>query len=121
MDSRLVYINYEAFLVPMLDFHNFRQDETTSQRQLKAKFDENKQTEIKTNDKYAIGQQVFENLGLNSDNLLLYHGLVLQDNPNDCFSLSVSFAEKNDDQLKEERKVFFGRYFMFDRNYLDMM
>ena len=36
LDTRLVYINFEAFLVPMLDFANFE----TSSPVVKLKFDE---------------------------------------------------------------------------------
>ncbi len=118
LDTRVIYIDYEAFLVPMLDFENF----DTQQEVFKAKFDESYQkSEIKARSSVKADEQIFRNIGFNNENYLLYHGIVLKDNPQDCYSLSLSFSERKDDNLKTNRAQFFARYFLFDKTGSDQM
>jgi hypothetical protein len=122
LDSRLMYINYEAFLIPMLDFANYQEDEENPTRTFRPKFDEGySKTDIKTQGNYAKDKQVFENIGYSGDNYLLYHGISLPNNGHDCYSTSLTFSEKQEDNLREYRKAFFARYFLFDKNDIDQM
>ena len=110
LDTRAIYIDYEAFLVPMLDFENY----DTNQAVFKAKFDEGyKVSEIRARSSVRADEQIFRNIGFNNENYLLYHGIALKDNPQDCYSLSLSFSERKDDSLKTNRAQFFARYFLF--------
>lgn len=118
LDTRLVYINFEAFLVPMLDFANFE----TSSPVVKLKFDEAyKNSEILASRNYRPEEQIFRNIGFTNENYLLYHGIVFKDNPQDCYSLTLSFSERKDDNLKLNRARFFSKYFLFDKNQEDVM
>ena len=118
LDSRLIYIDYEAFLVPMLDFANF--DPTLPV--FKGKFDETySKSEIKTTSSIREDTQIFRNIGFNNENYLLYHGLALKNNQQECFSLSLTFSERKDDSLKTNRASFFAKYFLYDKNDADLM
>lgn len=121
LDSRMIYVGYEAFLIPMMDLAQPRESAKNPARVLKLKFDENGNAFVKANSDFFESQEVFENIGYNSDNYLLYKGLVLKNNFYDCFSLAASFNEKAEDGLKEVRKAVFSRYFLFDSNVSDLM
>lgn len=120
LDSRLIYVDYEAFLIPMLDFANYKESTQNPTKILRAKFDESyTTTEIKAMEDVGANSQIFENLGYSNDNYLLYHGIVLKDNSHDCYSLSLSFSERQDDSLREQRRTFFGKYFLYDKSNSD--
>lgn len=58
----------------------------------------------------------------NGDNLLVYHGLTLDNNDeHDCLSLSLTFNERKDDRLVHERSKFFGKFFLYDSNHFDLI
>jgi hypothetical protein len=119
LDSRIIYVNYEAFLIPMLDFANYRE---VTEKALRLKFDEAYQTtQIKADSLISKDSQVFVNLGMSNENYLLYHGIALRDNSHDCYSVSLSFSERQDDELKANRKEFFAKYFLYDKNDIDQM
>lgn len=122
LDSRIKYVDYEAFLLPMVDFANFRENPENPSRVFKANFD-SAYTKTVINAPYDLkrDEQLFVNIGFNNDNYLLYHGFVLKDNSHDCYSTSLSFSERQDDPLREHRKVFFARYFLYDKNVQDQM
>ena len=121
LDSRMVYIDYEAFLIPMLDSVNMKESAKNPSRVLKLKFEENGDSVVRASSDFSKGQEVFENIGFNSDNYLLYKGIVLENNFHDCYSLIASFSEKAEDGLKDFRKAVFSRYFLFDSNVSDIM
>jgi len=121
LDSRMIYIDYEAFLVPMLDFAHPKESSNNPSRVLKLKFEENGESIVRAMTDFQKGQEVFENSGFNSDNYLLYKGAILENNFHDCYSLAASFTEKSEDGLKEFRKAVFSRYFLFDSNVSDLM
>lgn len=121
LDSRMIYIDYEAFLVPMLDIFQPKQSHKNPYKVLKLKFEENGNSIVKAIDNFEKGKEVFENIGFNSDNYLLYKGLVIENNFLDCYSLSASFNDKAEDGLKDIRKAVFSRYFLFDSNVSDLM
>jgi hypothetical protein len=118
MDTRLIYIDYEAFLVPMLDFANFE----TTLPVFKSKFEDTySKTELKTVSSIKEEAEIFRNVGFNNENYLLYHGIALQNNQQECYSLSLSFTERKDDNLKSNRAAFFAKYFLYDKNDSDLM
>jgi hypothetical protein len=117
----MIYIDYAAFLVPMLDLAQPKESAKSLSRILKLKFEENGNSVVKAMTDFSQGQEVFENIGYNSDNYLLYKGLVLENNFYDCYSLAASFNDKAEDGLKEIRKAVFSRYFLFDSNVSDLM
>lgn len=121
LDTRLIYIDFEAYLIPMLDLANVRESSRNPAKVLKLKFDENGSSVARAASDFARGQEVFENNGYNSDNMLLYKGFVLENNFHDCYSLIGSFSEKSEDGLKDMRKSVFSRYFLFDSNVGDIM
>jgi hypothetical protein len=122
IDSRATYIDYEAFLAPMLDIANFKESTKNPLKLNKNKFEpETNTAEIKAIDFYSQNFQVYVNPGLNSDHYLIYHGFVLDPNVHDCYSLSLSFSDKSDDDLRDKRKQFFAKYFLFDSNENDEM
>jgi len=121
LDSRIVYIEYEAFLVPMLDFALPNEAANNPSRVLKLKLEENGDSIVRAMSDFSKGKEVFENYGYNSDNYILYKGTVIENNFHDCYSISVSFSDKAEDGLKEIRKAVFSKYFLFDSNVSDVM
>jgi hypothetical protein len=105
----------------MLDLANYRESTKNPLKVNKPRFNpETKVAEIKAIDYFAENFQVFINPGLNSDHYLIYHGFVLDPNVHDCYSLTLSFMDRDDD-LKYKRKEFFSKYFLFDSNDTDEM
>ena len=121
LDSRQITIDFEAFLVPMLDLVQLKESAVNPSRILKLKFEENGDAVVRAMADFSKGQPVFENFGLNSDDYLIQKGIVLENNFHDCYSLSASFNDKAEDGLKEFRKAVFSRYFLFDSNVSDNM
>ena len=106
----------------MVDFANFRENPENPSKVFRANFDPSySRTVITSPSDIKKDEQVYVNIGFNSDNYLLYHGFVLKDNSHDCYSVSLSFSEKNDDPLKDHKRAFFGRYFLYDKNTVDLM
>ncbi len=122
VDSRTRYVGYEGFLIPMYDFAGFKESTKQSSTLDKIKFEENSNsTNIHSMDDFKAGEEVFVNLGFNSDNYLLYQGTIVDPNSHDCFSIISSFSERQDDALKSKRKEFFSKFFLFDKNEVDEM
>jgi hypothetical protein len=122
IDSRISYVDFEGFLVPMLDLANYRESTKNPSKLFKPRFNPDTHiAEIKAIDYSAQDFQVWTNPGLNSDHYLIYHGFVLDPNVHDCYSLTLSFSERNDDDLRFKRKQFFSKYFLFDHNDNDEM
>jgi len=123
LDSRLIYVDYEAFLIPMLDFANFGENQKTYPTKLfRPKFNEEYiTTEIKAENNFARGSQILVNPGQTGDQYLLHHGISIPNSKSNCYSLSLSFSDRQDDPLKDIRKEFFSSYFLFDQNHFDMM
>ncbi len=113
LDSRLIYIGYEAFLVPMLDFANYKENETDPHKVLAPIFTDNS-AEIKSGAHYTKDQEIFESLKYSNDNYLVYHGIVLENNYHDCYSVALNFLNNREDKLKEKRREFFSRFFLYD-------
>jgi hypothetical protein len=122
LDSRIMYVDFEAFLIPMVDFANYKENPKNPLRIFKAKFDETyTTTDIKAGYDVKKGDQLFEDLGYTNDNYLVHHGIALEDNYHDCYSIQLSFSERHDDNLNEMRKEFFGHFFLYDKNHIDVM
>ena len=117
IDTRATQIGFEALLVPMLDFVNIKESAKNPSRTLKLKFGENEISEVKSQSDVAKGAEVFENLPLNSDDLLLKKGIVNENNFHDCYSFNGNFEDRSkNDGLARFRNVIFARYFLFDEN-----
>ena len=70
---------------------------------------------------FTKNSQLYDNLGLSNDVYLVHHGLVLENNFNDCYNLQLTFSERKEDSLIDKRKEFFQKFFMFDRIHVDLM
>jgi len=122
LDSRLMYIDYEAFLIPMLDFANYAENEQDKNKIFRAKFNEDyTKSEVKAMKNFIRDHDVYESLGYNNDNYLIYHGIALKENFHDCYSISLTFSERQDDNLREKRITYFSKYFLYDKNDIDQM
>lgn len=121
LDSKLITIDFETFLIPMLDLVQPKESAVNPSRALKLKFEENGDAVVRAMADFTKGQPVFENFGLSSDDYLIHKGIVLENNFHDCYSISASFNDKAEDGLKEFRKAVFSRYFLFDSNVSDNM
>jgi hypothetical protein len=122
VDSRTKYVDYEGFLIPMYDFAGFKESTRQPAKLSKAKFEENSNsTNIDAIDNFKAGEEVFVNLGFSNDNYLLYHGVNVEPNSHDCFSVTATFSERQDDMLRATRKQFFSKFFLFDKNEVDEM
>jgi hypothetical protein len=122
VDSRIRYVDYEAFLIPMYDFAGFKESSRQPGKLSKFKFEENSNTtHIHALDEVKAGGLVYSDLGYNNDNYLIYQGVNLDPNSHDCFSIIASFSQRQDDELKIKRKEFFSKFFLFDKNDVDEM
>lgn len=117
LDSRLVFIGYETYLVPMLDFVNLKLHD---QDKFQAKFDEQKIVNITAPVNYKKGEEVFINKQLNNDKLFIFHGIIPEENEHNCYSTSFTFSGR-DDTLRSQRSKFFGKFFLYDSNMRDNM
>jgi hypothetical protein len=119
LDNRIIYIDYEAFLAPMLDLSNYHPGNTNI---LRAKFNkEYTHSSIKSTSYISAGSQILVNIGFSNINYLMYHGLSFHDNDNDCYLLTLSFSERQDDNLRVQRSQYFSKYFLYDKNDSDEM
>jgi hypothetical protein len=116
LESRQISIGFETFLIPMLDLVNFKESPKNPSRTLRLKYDESETTPVKSQSDVAKGNEVFENLPLNSDNLLLYKGIINDNNFHDCFSFTGNFEDRSQDGLTRMRNYVFSKYFLFDEN-----
>lgn len=115
MDTRATNVGMEVLLVPMLDFVNIKESWKNPSRTLKLKFDENSISEVKSQADVARNGEVFENLPHNSDNLLIYKGIVNENNFHDCYSFIGNFADRSQkDGLGRVRNDVFSKYYLFD-------
>ena len=120
LDSRLIYVDYEAFLIPMLDFANYKENSNNPDKVFQANFS-GKSTQIKAGDNLNKNEQLFESFKYSNDYLLVHHGMTLENNYHDCFLLNMGFTNRQDDSLRNERKNFFAKFFLYDSNHLDTM
>jgi len=120
LDSRLIYINYEGFLVPMLDFANYRENTVNPTKIFNPKFSND---DANINSLYDLKKddQIFIGLNISNDALLLHHGITLENNYYDCYLLNIGFTSRHEDPLKIERKNFFSKFFLYDSNHVDQM
>lgn len=118
VDGRSSTVGFEVLLCPMLDIANIKESSKNPSRYLKLKFDENNHmSDVKSQEDFAKGSEVFENLNLNSDNLLLYKGIINENNFHDCYSFNGNFDERSqNDGLTRLRNSVFSKYFLFDEN-----
>lgn len=78
--------------------------------------------EVTINKAITKGSEIKINPNLTGDNLLIYHGITLENNEEqDCLSLSLTFSERKEDPLVSKRTQFFGKYFLYDRNHFDII
>lgn len=84
--------------------------------------EETKVISVTSDKQISKGQELKVNPKLSGDNLLIHHGLSLDNNEeNDCYSLTLTFSERKDDKLGAERSKFFSKYFLFDSNHFDLI
>lgn len=117
IDTRGTQIGYENVLAPMLDLVNIKESPKNPTRTMKLKFEENNLAEVKSQSDVAKGAEVFENLPLSSDHLLLTKNVVNENNFHDCYSFIGNFDDRSSgDGLNTLRNHVFARYFLFDEN-----
>jgi hypothetical protein len=121
IDSRAKTINYELCLVPMIDFVSIRENPRNPSKIQKINVDNNLRLEARAIVDFSKGEEVYDNLGLSNDLYLIYHGVVLENNFHDCYSIQVTFTERKEDSLMNKRKDFFQKFFMFDKAHIDLM
>lgn len=117
LETRATQIGFELLLVPMLDMVNIKESAKNPSRTMKLRFEENKISEVKSQSDVAKGNEVFENLPYNADELLLKKGVINENNFHDCYSFNGNFEDRSkQDGLARFRNVIFARYFLFDEN-----
>ena len=117
IDSRIQNIGHRSIFAPLLDFFRF----SASNNEL-IKQTENQNVSIKVNFDIKKGEEIMYNPKLSSDHLLMYYGIVLENNEdNDCYSISLTFSERKDDSLASKRSAFFSKYFLYDSNHFDLI
>lgn len=138
VDSRMVFVGYEAFIVPMLEYFKMSiskvngQEKRTSTTEVKRRHydhdtgysDESQpliQVKFFAQDNFSANSVITENPKFSNDKLLISYGKFVLDKPDDCFNISLSFSAKKEDSLAKERERFFQKYFLFDMNNHDIV
>lgn len=138
VDSKMVFVGYEAFIIPMLEYFKMGiskvngQEKRTSTNELKRRHydhdtgysDESQpliQVKFYAQDNFTANSVITENPKFANDRLLISYGRFVLDKPDDCFNISLSFSAKKEDSLAKERERFFQKYFLFDMNNHDIV
>lgn len=120
IDSRIQQIDYKSAFVPLLDNINFNASSKTEI--VKTNDEVNKIINISFSTSEEKENEITFNPKQNSDNLLMYNGIFLENNEkHDCFSFTLSFNERVDDRLLKDRNDYFKKYFLFDSDYVDII
>lgn len=113
------FLLYRSVFAPMLDSFRFEVSDFKLEKSFNS---ETYNVEVRVNKGISKNQEVKVNPNLSGDNLLMYHGITLENNEdNDCYSLSLTFTERKEDPLISKRSKFFGKYFLYDRNHFDVI
>lgn len=123
IDNRLLFSNWEASLIPMIDCITFgvRENDNENEGKFSPQVDENRNLRIPAQSKFAKGSLIVDNIGFSNEKLVMSYGQFIQGLSKDCFTLSVSFTGIKEDTLAYKRKEFFSKYFLFDQNHHDLV
>lgn len=121
IDSRAKIINYELTLLPMIDLFAISENQSNPTKVQKLSWINSQIIEATAISDFSKGEQIYDNLGLSNDIYVVYHGIVLKNNFNDCYNLQATFSERKEDNLLNKRKDFFQKFFMFDKTHIDLM
>ena len=82
VESRVKFINYQAYMLPMIDLFSLKNNRDNSKKKNES-FTDDKAPVIKAFDKFNKGDVLYDNDGLGNDSLLISKMDVLLDNDND--------------------------------------
>lgn len=106
----------------MYDLIDFGINKSDNSKTFKSIKDDDKMTvTIYSADSFKSGDILYNIPIKSNDNLLISNGIIVEDLPNDCFSLLLSFSQRKEDSLHKKRAEVFSKYFMFDESHIDMM
>ncbi len=121
VESRILFINYQAFLLPMLDCVTFEESKVDKKRSFTPEVLTDGTINFFSMDKVAKDDLITENVKFPNDKLLMSYGQVVRNYSQDCYSITVAFSSNADDKLHETRRDFFGKYFLYDQNHHDLV
>lgn len=122
VESRLLYVQWEAFLIPMYDFAEYGVNNSQNFKGNNSKKDDNKLTvSFFSPDNFDAGNSLYNIPTQDSTDLLVSNGKYIDNHYNNCFSLILTFSQRKEDELSKKRAKVFSKYFMFDEEHIDMM
>lgn len=121
IDTRLKLVENSLRIVPMLDFLLIGENPQNPTKIQKISLFDSQIIKAVAIADFSKGDMIYDNLGLSNDILMVYHGTVLENNSFDCYNLQLTFTERREDNLILKRKDFFQKFFMFDKNHIDLM
>lgn len=121
VESRILFINYQAFILPMIESVTFEESKVDKKRNFTPEVLTDGSINFFSMDKVAPQEVVVENINFPNDKLLMSYGQVVRNHSNDCFTVSVAFSMNTDDALHEVRRDFFSKYFLYDQNHHDIV
>ncbi len=121
IESRLIFLNYEGFLFPMLDLMSFGANKINPSKVISFDKDENLNFTFKAITSFGAKTTIYDNPGFSNERLLVSTGKVSVGSNTDCYNIVLSFSGKKEDSLSKKRSEFFSKYFMFDQGHFDVM
>lgn len=121
IESRLIFLNFEGFLLPMLDLMAFGANKINPTKVISFEKDDNFNFTFKAISSFGAKTTIYDNPGFSNERLLVSTGKVSVGSTTDCYNIVLSFSGKKDDTLSKKRAEFFSKYFMFDQGHFDVM
>lgn len=120
VESRIQFTNYEGVLFPMYDLISFAVNPNDKAKH-STQITEGDKLTIKAISNFQKGQEIYDHPNLQNERLLISYARITKDSNDDCFSLTLSYTTKKEDQLAKKRVEFFSKYFLYDQGHIDMM
>ena len=121
VESRLIFVNYEGFLMPMLDLISYSPNKQNPSKFMTPVVDKDLTIKFKSINSFNQGDLLYDNPNLPNEKLLVSFGKVSPGSTADCLNLVLSFTQRKEDEMSKKRVDFFAKYFMFDQGHYDVM
>ena len=118
VESRVLYANFQSFLLPMLDSVSFESQDEFFNPEIN---NETRVVKVLSDKAFKKNDKISLLMNLRNERYLLYYGRIVENYKYDCFTFSLSFSSKKEDSLAQRRVSFYQKYFLFDSNEVDLI
>lgn len=125
IDTRLNFIQYQAFMIPFLDCVVFHENPNHLGKSFNPDFKNegnNFLITLKALDNFNKGEMIYENMPYSNEKTLIRNGKISKGKSNDCYNIELSFTRRKDeDDLAHTRADFYKKYFLYSSGEYDLM